>query len=137
MSLLDRKAKRKEWTATELAEAKNLREKRLAKAKGIVGTVVGVPAKAVLSAVPGGNLVCSLLDKVVPAKLPVLKEITNEAALAIEADHAKGLTIKAIIIRDMVPLWRDIQDGNYKGAVIGLVAAGGGILAILRIIGVI
>lgn len=134
---LDRKAKRKEWTASELAEAKDRREKRLKKAGGVIGSIVGVPAKAVLSAVPGGNLVGSLLDKVVPEKLPVLKEITNEAALAIDADHADGLTIKQIVIRDLVPLWRDIQDGNYKGAAIGLATAIGGILAILRIVGVI
>jgi hypothetical protein len=124
------------WSAEKTKATIEKVEKRVEKRDSVLSSAVGLLSSGLVSAVPAAGLVGAAIHAVAP-NLPVLKEFTAEAALVIGADKKAGLSLFQIAIRDIVPVWREIQEGDWKGALEGLGAAVAGAVAIATLIGAI
>lgn len=97
------------------------RQERLKKtgARAIVPLV-----NAIISVVPGGAIIGDLLSRFISpnlaAKLPFLGDFVIEGRLIVDSEQKAGFNWLKIALRDIVPLVRELEEGDTLGAAFGL-----------------
>jgi len=131
---LTRIAEKRNWSPAKLDAVAEKIEKRQANIKVILPAIAG----AVVSAAPGGAVIGNVISKIpVVRKLPVLQDIAQDGALVMAADKAAGYTGIQALVRDVIPLWREIEEGDWRGALKAAPVAIGGIVGALVLLGLI
>lgn len=101
------------------------RQERLKNVAAVTAPIVD----SIVSVVPGGAIVGNVLSKVIPdklaQKLPVLGDLAVEGRAIVDSEQKAGLNWPQIVLRDIVPLLREFEEGDTKGIALGLLFFGG------------